>query len=160
KGLHAVMIQRVQALVSVLSGCGIRVDKSRWLSIEEIRALIKIAYDPDAAEALHAAGGILDADQVMSVSVEEERSHVWTTSGVHRTWWIEDWPRTQVDAGFLTPIVTTGSFPHMVTQIFEPINPWKTESDLKKAEQDAKQIRDLHTRIDRPLGVEHEAREK
>jgi len=76
-----------------------------WLTADEIAAVVRTAYDPKALPALE-RWSPTDRPQANPaaagpVVVVEQADHIATDTALHTTYWVENWPRTEVSAGFL-----------------------------------------------------------
>lgn len=160
QGLGRVMFDRVEQVGAHLASCGVNLARSYWLGSRELLAIIKQTYDPSSVEWISEAGGVWPADRPLALSAAESWNDVRTDEAIHRTWWIEEWPRMEVAAGFLGDLVTTGSFTHTVTQIFTSRPIWAAEKALADAEGAQQDIERRAKKAGRTLSTEHQASSK
>ena len=96
-----------QSLVRGLLASGMTVEG--WLAPRDLAAVVRVAYDP-------AAGVVLDrrvrldnagvrVEAAGPMAVDEEWSVLRSDSGWHVTYWIAEWPRIEVHASFLHPLL-------------------------------------------------------
>ncbi|MEU0331253.1 SCO6880 family protein [Streptomyces sp. NPDC006233] len=121
-GAFTVMEQTTASIAQAARNAGLMV--TGWLTAREIAAVIRTAYDPKAlaplqqwsetgrAEAAPAAAG--------PVVQFEEYDRLATDSARHATYWVEDWPRTEMGAGFLHGIMFTPGVRRSLSLIFVP----------------------------------------
>lgn len=107
-----------------------------WLKPRELASVIREAYDPAAIEELgnrsgdHAGVAVSSAGPMAaSKSWDKLRSD----TSFHRTYWISEWPRVQVQPGFISKLTFAGDFIHSVSIVAEPLD---TNSALKLVEKE------------------------
>jgi len=95
-----------------------------WLSAAEIAAVVRTAYDPKSLAALDrwSGDGQPGADPAAAgpVVVVEKADHIATDTAVHRTYWVENWPRTETSAGFLHQVLFTAGVRRTLSLAYEP----------------------------------------
>ncbi|MCX4751270.1 PrgI family protein [Kitasatospora sp. NBC_01287] len=95
-----------------------------WLSAAEIAAVARTAYDPKSSAALDrwSADGRPGADPAAAgpVVVLEKADHITTDSAVHATYWVENWPRTETNPGFLHQMLFASGVRRTVSLSYEP----------------------------------------
>ncbi len=156
-GMSAVLADRVATVLGYLPACGVRLEGAAWLSEAQIRGGVRLAFDPSAASWLASMDGCLPADAVLASVVDEKLDHLVTDSAVHKTWWIERWPSTEVPAGYLAELLGGGLFPHVVTQVWEPVSLSKAELRLRRAESAHSSVSRLSDKIGRATSSDHDA---
>ena len=79
-----------------------------WLAPAGLRHAARVVFDPASQ-----ASGSLDriGSPEVGVALDEQWGHVRTDSGVHAVYWIAEWPRFEVDPGFLQPVLLGGDCP-------------------------------------------------
>jgi len=159
-GMGEVLASRVQAIAAGLPACGVPVANAVWLGESELRAAVRLGFDPAATEWIAQHDGALPPDAVLASMVDETLDALVTDSGVHRTWWIEDWPRSQVPAGFLADLVGSGPFARTVTQVFVPVALHEAEKRLLRAEGSHMSVTQRNERLGRPPSSTHVAEER
>lgn len=95
-----------------------------WLTGRQIAAVVRTAYDPAALPALDrwTSGGAPGADPTAAgpVVVAEQPGHIATDTAVHTTYWVENWPRTETNAGFLHQVLFTAGVRRTLSLSFTP----------------------------------------
>ena len=143
-------IQRLAAVEAgnvrdALDGAEVRV--RRWLSIRDVAALARTAFDPDSVITIENRSG--DARGVDPVAMgptymEEPKGKnaiVFTDSGVHTTMWIHEWPRAAAPVGFVNDLVfsrhpvTNAAISHIFTTVMTPV---PVGTALKRIRQEKK----------------------
>jgi hypothetical protein len=154
-GLSWVLGDRVGQVLDGLPACGVRTQDAAWWSAAQIRAAVRLAFDPAAAPMLAAAGWQLDDGQVLATVVDERLDHLVTDSGVHRTFWVETWPAIPARAGFLANLVSTGVVCRTFTQMWCPGSTYSAERRLLNAEASQASAASVNEKLKRPASVAH-----
>ncbi|MER6082952.1 SCO6880 family protein [Streptomyces sp. NPDC001833] len=121
-GAFTVMEQTTASVAQAARSAGLQV--TGWLSAREIAAVIRTAYDPRALAALQqwSETGRAEADPAAAGPVVqvEEYDRLTTDSARHATYWVENWPRTEMGAGFLHGIMFTAGVRRSLSLIYVP----------------------------------------
>ncbi|MET8714850.1 SCO6880 family protein [Streptomyces sp. NPDC004735] len=121
-GAFTVMEQTTASLAQAARNAGLMV--TGWLSAREIAAVIRTAYDPKALAALQQWSeiGRAEAEPAAAGPVVqfEEYDRLATDSARHATYWVENWPRTEMGAGFLHGIMFTAGVRRSLSLIYAP----------------------------------------
>ncbi|MFE9367807.1 SCO6880 family protein [Streptomyces sp. NPDC006978] len=121
-GAFTVMEQTTSSIAQAARNAGLQV--TGWLSAREIAAVIRTAYDPNALAALQqwSETGRAEADPSAAGPVVqfEEYDRLSTDSARHATYWVENWPRTEMGAGFLHGIMFTAGVRRSLSLIYVP----------------------------------------
>ncbi|MET9507696.1 SCO6880 family protein [Streptomyces flavidovirens] len=121
-GAFTVMEQTTASIAQAARNAGLMV--TGWLSAREIAAVIRTAYDPKALAALQqwSETGRAEADPAAAGPVVqvEEYDRLATDSARHATYWVENWPRTEMGAGFLHGIMFTAGVRRSLSLIYAP----------------------------------------
>ncbi|MGW4313185.1 SCO6880 family protein [[Kitasatospora] papulosa] len=121
-GAFTVMEQTTASLAQAARNAGLMV--TGWLSAREIAAVIRTAYDPKALAALQqwSETGRAEAEPAAAGPVVqfEEYDRLATDSARHATYWVENWPRTEMGAGFLHGIMFTAGVRRSLSLIYAP----------------------------------------
>ncbi|HET6856972.1 MAG TPA: SCO6880 family protein [Streptomyces sp.] len=121
-GAFTVMEQTTASISQAARNAGLMV--TGWLSSREIAAVIRTAYDPKALAALQqwSENGRAEADPAAAGPVVqfEEYDRLTTDSAHHATYWVENWPRTEMGAGFLHGIMFTAGVRRSLSLIYAP----------------------------------------
>jgi hypothetical protein len=121
-GAFTVMEQTTASIAQAARNAGLMV--TGWLTSREIAAVIRTAYDPKATAALQqwSETGRAEADPAAAGPVVqfEEYDRLTTDSARHATYWVENWPRTEMNAGFLHGIMFTAGVRRSLSLIYVP----------------------------------------
>ncbi|MEV5843659.1 SCO6880 family protein [Streptomyces sp. NPDC051985] len=121
-GAFTVLEQTTASIAQAARNTGLQV--TGWLSTREIAAVIRTAYDPKALAALQqwSETGRAEADPAAAGPVVqfEEYDRLATDSARHATYWVENWPRTEMGAGFLHGIMFTAGVRRSLSLIYVP----------------------------------------
>ncbi|MEU5799998.1 SCO6880 family protein [Streptomyces sp. NPDC047804] len=121
-GAFTVMEQTTASLAQAARNAGLMV--TGWLSAREIAAAIRTAYDPKALAALQqwSETGRAEAEPAAAGPVVqfEEYDRLATDSARHATYWVENWPRTEMGVGFLHGIMFTAGVRRSLSLIYAP----------------------------------------
>jgi hypothetical protein len=98
-----------------------------WLNARELSATFRNAFDPDAPAV--GASSML----VGPLAMEETWTSLQTDSAHHCVYWIQEWPRTDVHAGFLQPLILSPGARRCVSVTAEPIAAAKAIKDIRRA---------------------------
>ncbi|MGQ4376494.1 SCO6880 family protein [Streptomyces sp. SAS_267] len=121
-GAFTVMEQTTASIAQAARNAGLQV--TGWLTAREIAAVIRTAYAPKALAALQqwSETGRAEADPAAAGPVVqfEEYDRLATDSARHATYWVENWPRTEMGAGFLHGIMFTVGVRRSLSLIYVP----------------------------------------
>jgi hypothetical protein len=114
-----VVLQRELASLSrLLAEAEVVVD--RVLSADDfVRRLLR-TYEP----ATPPAGGVPTAEDPWPMAMEEEWANIRVDGLFHATFWVAEWPRTEVRSDFLAPLLL-GSARTALSVVMEPLGPEK-----------------------------------
>lgn len=157
EGMSYVMAQEVANLGRLLENAGAH--SVRWLSAQEVAQTIRTAFDPQFA-AMGGAGRSTNEDNVVvhgPVAVFEDFDMMRTDSAFHQTFWINEWPRTQVASGFLTNLIARGDYTHTVTQVFKPVPIDQALKDIRDSKTALASQMEINHKIGRPQNAEQSA---
>lgn len=154
RGMSYVMAQEVADLMKLMREAG--AERPRWMDATEVAHVIREAYDPEHIlepsselnrESLKAEGPVV---------VDEEYTRIHTDSAFHQTYWIAEWPRTQVESGFLTSLVANGEYTHTVTLVFTPVSVDKALRQIKNSQSGVNSKIRRDQNMGRPLSAENQ----
>lgn len=121
-GAFTVMEQTTTAIAQAARSAGLTV--TGWLGAREIAAVLRTAYDPAATARLQqwSSTGRAEADPGATgpVAQVEEPDRLITDSARHATYWIENWPRTETNAGFLHGLMFSTGVRRVFSLIYAP----------------------------------------
>lgn len=112
---------------------GTEVQVKRWLSVRQVAALARTAFDPESVNLIENRVGDdagVDPAAMGPTYMEEPAGNnavVRTDSGVHTTLWIHEWPRSAAPVGFVNDIVfarhpvNNSAISHIFTTVLTPV---------------------------------------
>ena len=111
----------LEAVTTVLADTGATV--KAWMTLRELSSVIRRASDPASAleisERTGEFAGVSPASAGPMAMVPSWRD-LRTDSGIHRTWWVSEWPRKRAPIGFMDKVIFAGDFRHTVTLVAKP----------------------------------------
>ena len=135
QGAAAVVLREVDKIADSLRTAGVTVEG--WCPPRLFGEIIRTAYDPASRPLVRRRGGAasdakggddglpsgVDPAVCGPMRAENNWSHYRTDTAVHRCWWILQWPRQQVEAGFLSPLLLSSQHRRTVSLVLEPLSP-------------------------------------
>lgn len=131
EGAQALALIETRTLSDAMTTARVHVRK--WLSVRDVGALARIAFDPESAanvqNRVDEQAGV-DSVAMGPMYLEEPKGSnrlVRTDSGVHTTMWIHEWPRSDAPVGFVSPIVfarhphTGEAVSHILSLVLTPV---------------------------------------
>ena len=107
--------QDLLAFVDALTGADLTVEQ--WVGPAQVASVLRTSYDPASSPSPADAG----SESPPSMGVEEHWRYLRTDSAVHATYWISEWPRSDVNPAFLQPLVLSPGVFRSVTLVAEPL---------------------------------------
>jgi hypothetical protein len=130
EGMSVVLGNTVTRIARLLPVCGLRKETVDWFNAGEIRAAIKLAFDPTVATTLELNDWQVPAETKLVDELEDHPTYIVTDNTWHRVYWVESWPRTPVDAGFMERLCNP-PMPATITMLFEAQDLRKTEKRVE-----------------------------
>jgi hypothetical protein len=137
EGIAASLETEMRALPQDLTRAGAQIQG--YLTPRELAAVIRGAFDPTSATEVAARRGDfagVDPASAGPMGAIRRWDRLATDAVLHQTFVVSEWPRRQVAAGFLHPLIFAGEFRHTVTLVAEPINVSKAMKAVDSARQD------------------------
>jgi hypothetical protein len=160
RGLSKVLANRVAMIADGLPACGVAPENSAWLGQGQIRAAIRLAFDPQEAGWLATQQWRLKDDDLLVQWIKEKETFLSTDSAFHRGWWVERMPALPVQAGFLTWAISSGRIWHTFTQSWEPVDLRESEKRLNNAETSRSTVAQVNNFLGRRNSTAHAAEGK
>lgn len=132
-----VLVEELRLFTARLEGAGLCVDPP--LSPAEVTVAVRSRSGPFAesqAMALStslAAGLGFTSGDLAPMAVAEQWDHVRVDRAVHRSWWVDGWPRLEVPAAWMDLLLLGGDCTRTVTVVFEPISPSQAARSVDEA---------------------------
>jgi hypothetical protein len=128
----AVLADELDQVIDVLETAGIAV--TGVLTRRGVAASVRNAYDPWGRQQRERAS--LDGVSPISagpIARDEHWSHIQTDGALHTTLWIAEWPRIDVRATFLQPLLASSRATRTVTMVMELVGPSKAIRKTERA---------------------------
>ena len=168
QGAAAVVIREIDKIAEGLKTAGVRVDG--WCPPRLLGEIIRTSYDPASRSLIQRRGGSssdsrggddglpsgVDPRICGPMRAENAWSHYRTDSAVHRCWWILQWPRQYVDAGFLAPLLLSTQHRRTVSIILEPLSPSRASRRVTLRQSGVTSEADMRKRLRRRTTRRHE----
>jgi hypothetical protein len=127
----AVLADELGQVVDLLEAAGIAV--SGVLTRRGVAGAVRNAYDPwGRQQRERASPGGVSAMSAGPMARDEHWSHIQTDGALHTTLWIAEWPRIDVRATFLQPLLASSRATRTVTMVMELVGPSKA---IRRAER-------------------------
>jgi hypothetical protein len=129
------LLEETERIADGLRRTGVRVQGA--LTASHLTLLFRTAFDPYiraellAARARQNGSGAIELSGPAPVGAAEAWDHYRTDGAVHSTFWIAAWPRTDVGALFLDPLLSEASTLRTVAVTFEPIAPERSIREVE-----------------------------
>ena len=109
-----------------------------WLGPRDLGRLIRTQYDPGAAHSIDKRGrdGLGAGMRLAAAGPMSARStftHYRSDSGFHAVYWVASWPRMQVQAAWLYPLLVLGGVRRTISVTAEPIPPSQSLREVRSA---------------------------
>ena len=131
-GGMAVLADELGQVVDLLDAAGISVTGA--LTRRGVAAAVRNAYDPWGSQQRERTS--VDGVTPMSagpMARDEHWSHIEADGALHTTLWIAEWPRIDVRATFLQPLLTSSRATRTVTMVMELVGPSKAIQRAERA---------------------------
>ncbi|KQT01293.1 SCO6880 family protein [Cellulomonas sp. Leaf395] len=123
----AVVAKHLDAVATSLVGADLT--PQGWLGREDLAAVVLSAYDPQAAARAEGGPGPIRAP----MGVDEQWSFLRADGAVHATYWVTEWPRSDVHPSFLQPLLLGEATPRTLTVIAEPLSIARALREIRRS---------------------------
>lgn len=168
-GASAVLFRELDSVAVDLESCGVLVEG--WCPPRLLGYVIRTAYDPEARAMLDHRGGAgsdalggdpglpsgVDLAAAGPMRAENHWGYYRTDSAVHRCWWIAQWPRRDVPAGFLMPLLLESTCRRAISWTMEPVPVDRARRKLDRKLGDSGSEGRLRDRLGRRTSRQHVA---
>ncbi|MDP9436293.1 MAG: type VII secretion protein EccE [Actinomycetota bacterium] len=148
-GALAVLAGEVGRIAELLDAAGIAV--TGVLTRRGVAAAIRNAYDPWGRRQRQRSSprgddGVSDAS-AGPMARDEHWSHVATDSALHATLWVAEWPRIDVRATFLQPLLMQTRTTRTVAMVMDLVGPSKATRQVERAATEAATEASVRARV-------------
>ncbi|TDQ02266.1 MULTISPECIES: SCO6880 family protein [unclassified Leifsonia] len=152
-GLAAVLKERVAGIETSMEHA--RLTPAGWLTADELDELNALSSDPVAA----ATRREQDSDVVSAPSPVMGIDEGWDSMRVdeswHQTFWVAEWPRTDVRTGFLEPLLYAGDATRVITLQVRPVATHKALAQLNRAQSDMETAATIRMKLSSRIPLTH-----
>ncbi|GHJ45918.1 lipoprotein [Catellatospora sp. TT07R-123] len=136
----AVLTRHLRAMAASIAGADLQIES--WLSPRDLAEVIRTAFDPHAgrhlserranAAAIGADGLPAGVDPAMAgPAAAESKPDAYAHDGAHSvTYWVHDWPRSQVYSTVLAPLLGEGAHRRAFSLHIEPLGPREASREV------------------------------
>jgi hypothetical protein len=135
-GAATVLLRELRTLETRLRAAELNL--TGWLPPRALARLLRTAYEPGSRTILAGRDG--DGDRAGCApaaagptAADTHWSTYRTDDAWHATYWIAEWPRLDVDADFLTPLLLRTTVSRTVSVVMEPVNPRRAAREVQAA---------------------------
>lgn len=140
-GAAAVLTRQLRALAAAIGTADLQVE--RWLAPRDLAEVIRTAYDPDIARHLadrraahqHLGTGTppgVDPGVAGPAAAESTPGCYIHDGGRSVTYWVHDWPRSQIYSTALAPLLGEGQHRRAFSLHVEPLRPREAEREVMR----------------------------
>jgi hypothetical protein len=150
-GACEVLLREVEGLAERLAAADVRVVGA--LRPGMVATAIRVAFDPWSRPGLAqlAAADLgrdgIDEAAAWPLGTEESWNAYRTDGAVHATYWIASWPRVDVGAAFLSPLLLHTRMVRAIAVTIEPISPLKAIREVEASRTSDVADRELRGRM-------------
>jgi len=150
-GACAVLLREVEALAEHLTAADLRVVGA--LRPGMVATAIRVAFDPWSRPGLAQLAAAdpdrdgIDEAAAWPLGTAESWDAYRTDGAVHSTYWIASWPRVDVGAAFLSPLLLHTQMVRAIAVTIEPISPLKAIREVEAARTSDVADRELRGRM-------------
>jgi hypothetical protein len=148
QGACTVLARETFGLATRLQGA--ELDVVGMLPPRLVAQMIRVAFDPKARSQIamrtiaeREAAGVA-VDQAWPLVTETAWDHYRTDSAYHSTFWVAEWPRTDVGPDFLAPLLMQAWVNRTVSVTLEAVPPMRAQRDVEYAR--TSDVADAHIR--------------
>lgn len=136
-GASTVLLRELEALGERLGTADVHVVGA--LRPGMIASAVRVAFDPWSRPGLARLGSLdrerdgIDEAAAWPTATEASWATYRTDGALHATYWIASWPRTDVGAAFLSPLLLNAQMVRAVAVTIEPISPLRAIREVESA---------------------------
>ncbi|WP_431219330.1 SCO6880 family protein [Leifsonia xyli] len=152
-GLAAVLKERVAGIETSMEHA--RLTPAGWLTSDELDELNALSADPVAAATRREQdSGIVSAPSPV-MGIDEGWDAIRVDESWHQTFWVAEWPRTDVRTGFLEPLLYAGDATRVITLQVRPVATHKALAQLNRAQSDMETAATIRMKLSSRIPLTH-----
>ncbi len=154
-GACEVLLRELMNAAKEVAGAGFKVLGA--LNRDEVARLIRTTFEPSLNEEItrRMADG-LKMNEIWPMVTATEWNSYRADSAFHRTFWVSDFPRTEVGADFLAPLMLQSLITRTISVVMEPIAPTKALREVEVAKTSFLADQDLRDKAGYTLNTTRE----
>ena len=152
-GLAAVLKERVAGIETSMEHA--RLTPAGWLTSDELDELNALAADPVAAATRREQDSNIVSAPSPVMGIDESWDTLRVDESWHQTFWVAEWPRTDVRTGFLEPLLYAGDATRVITLQVRPVPTHKALAQLNRAQSDMETAANIRMKLSSRIPLTH-----
>jgi len=152
-GLAAVLKERVAGIETSMEHA--RLTPAGWLTSDELDELNALAADPVAAATRREQDSSIVSAPSPVMGIDESWDTLRVDESWHQTFWVAEWPRTDVRTGFLEPLLYAGDATRVITLQVRPVPTHKALAQLNRAQSDMETAANIRMKLSSRIPLTH-----
>ncbi|MGN7799707.1 SCO6880 family protein [Leifsonia sp. 22587] len=152
-GLAAVLKERVAGIETSMEHA--RLTPAGWLTADELDELNALSADPVAAATRREQDSEIVSAPSPVMGIDEGWDSMRVDESWHQTFWVAEWPRTDVRTGFLEPLLYAGDATRVITLQVRPVATHKALAQLNRAQSDMETAATIRMKLSSRIPLTH-----
>ncbi|MEY9853086.1 hypothetical protein ABH923_002764 [Leifsonia sp. EB41] len=152
-GLAAVLKERVAGIETSMEHA--RLTPAGWLTSDELDELNALSADPVAAATRREQDSSVVTAPSPVMGIDEGWDALRVDESWHQTFWVAEWPRTDVRTGFLEPLLYAGDATRVITLQVRPVATHKALAQLNRAQSDMETAATIRMKLSSRIPLTH-----
>jgi hypothetical protein len=152
-GLAAVLKERVAGIETSMDHA--RLTPAGWLTSDELDELNALSADPVAAAKRREQDSQIGSIPSPVMGIDEGWDAMRVDESWHQTFWVAEWPRTDVRTGFLEPLLYAGDATRVITLQVRPVATHKALAQLNRAQSDMETAAIIRMKLSSRIPLTH-----
>ncbi|MEY9951669.1 SCO6880 family protein [Leifsonia sp. EB34] len=152
-GLAAVLKERVAGIETSMEHA--RLTPAGWLTADELDELNALSSDPVAAATRREQDSDVVSVPSPVMGIDEGWDSMRVDQSWHQTFWVAEWPRTDVRTGFLEPLLYAGDATRVITLQVRPVATHKALAQLNRAQSDMETAATIRMKLSSRIPLTH-----
>lgn len=153
-GLAAVLKEQVAGIETSMEHA--RLAPAGWLTSEDLDELLALSADPVSAATRREQDATTETQPAPPVmGIDEGWDTIRVDQSWHQTFWVAEWPRTDVRTGFLEPLLYAGDATRVITLQVRPVATHKALAQLNRAQSDMETSATIRMKLSSRIPLTH-----
>lgn len=152
-GLAAVLKERVAGIETSMEHA--RLTPAGWLTSDQLDELNAFSADPVAAATRREQDSDVTSAPAPMMGIDEGWDTMRVDESWHQTFWVAEWPRTDVRTGFLEPLLYAGDATRVITLQVRPVPTHKALAQLNRAQSDMETAATIRMKLSSRIPLTH-----